>query len=227
MEVGKRNPAWKKAEFEAIVSSATTNKDAVDLYLLETTKLSAGGNRSMNAGAPKLSSNVTIAPRLSDYLQGGEFYACGVDSARRKCTLGRIFKSVNDSAIVKIGSLKSSLKDVSCLCVISEDIIAVGGRFSPIIELYRLQDRQVLAKIDTKAVQGVKSLLVIRKQHEEITEWGTHLIVGTYSDDKTLPSFKIDILRRFAEGQEPLSLSVKTGRVYDKSSPEAAVTALA
>ncbi|KAL4509136.1 hypothetical protein ABPG72_018067 [Tetrahymena utriculariae] len=214
------------------------SKDAVDLYMAEKSKIGSSISTSSmpnifglnlqgsSSQGPFSQGSLQIyAPRLGDYVQGGEFLQCSVDSGRKRCLLGRIFKTVTNGNIIKISTIKSSIKDLSCLCVISEDIIAIGGRFNQEIEFYRIQDKQIITKIDTKAQQGVKSMLLIRKEQDEVAEWSPILIVGTYSDESTIISYKLDILRRF-DGQEPINLSVKNFRNFEKKTTEA-VTCLA
>jgi hypothetical protein len=57
---------------------------------------------------------------------------------------------------MKLTTVKSGLNDISCMCVITDDLIAVGGRFSSFVEVYRVGiDRGLVGKIDTKTTQGV------------------------------------------------------------------------
>lgn len=39
---------------------------------------------------------------------------------------------------MKLTTVKSGLNDISCMCVITDDLIAVGGRFSSFVEVYRV-----------------------------------------------------------------------------------------
>ena len=41
-----------------------------------------------------------------------------------------MFDSIVSSSLMKIDTLKTHLTDINCLCIINDDIIAVGGRFS-------------------------------------------------------------------------------------------------
>ena len=79
-------------------------------------------------------------PKWLEY-QSSENFSCILDNSRKHCTLGRSFDSVVSSSILKLSTIKTNLKDISCLCVLGNDIIVTGGRFSPYLEFFRASDK--------------------------------------------------------------------------------------
>jgi len=56
-------------------------------------------------------------------------------------------------------------------------------------------------------------MLILKKDIEEPGEWDPILIVGTYSDESNILSYKLDVLRNM-DGK--ISLSVKTFKRFEK-----------
>ncbi|EGR28738.1 hypothetical protein IMG5_169350 [Ichthyophthirius multifiliis] len=144
-----------------------------------------------------------------------DLYPSYVDYARKKCILGRTFKTIQNAQILKVNTIKTSQVNISCICVISQDLVAVAGKFSPFIEFYRLSDKQIITKIDTLQHQGIKCMILMRKEQDEIGQWQPILVIGTYSEEDNIISYKIDILKKY-EGKESINISVKTYKKFEK-----------
>lgn len=72
---------------------------------------------------------------------------------------------------MKLNTIRTNQKEISCICALSDDIICVAGRFNPYIEFYRSSDKQFLCRIDTGTSQGIKCLLALKRDREDPGEW--------------------------------------------------------
>ncbi|CAD8153886.1 unnamed protein product [Paramecium pentaurelia] len=141
--------------------------------------------------------NTSAIPTLNDYLHK-ESQNTIIDPSRQKCILGMLFETLSNCSILKLGSVKSTQSEVSCFVPLNSDLIAIAARFNPYIEIYRIQDKKIIQKIDTKSQQGVKCLLAMSKPllytntsaESEIT-----LVVGQYYDSGQLLSYQLQIFR--------------------------------
>ena len=149
------------------------------------------------------------------------------DPSRNICTLGMLFETLSNCSILKQKSLKTSIQEVSCFAFFTSDLIAVAGKFNSEIEVYRLSDRKLVQKIDTKSQQGVKCLLVMIKDWQLVgtVDQEALLVVGLYYDQATILCFKIQIFKH--EGRFTVS-STPNGQFYknDYDSNQAAVTCM-
>lgn len=160
-----------------------------------------------------LNQSVTRIPRSADYFSLQESLKCQIDHCKRQVQICRLFSQVVSSAIFKASSVKTNQTDVSCLCVLCEDVVAVSGRFASAIEFYNVQDRSLLAKVETGTNQGVKCMLFLKKEIEEPQEYESVLVVGTYADECSILSYQIDILKQL---NQQTSVSVKTYKKFEK-----------
>ena len=170
------------------------------------------------ASATSLHGTQARGARLPEH-PASENFQCLVDQSRKRVNFGRLFHAVSSASILKLHSLASGQKDISCICALADDLLAVAGRFSPFVEVYAVAERALVAKIDTETVQGVKCLLFLRRDVEEPAQWDSQLIVGTYSDEDAILSYRLDVVRAFSGGR--VSVAAKTAKRYEKKHRDA------
>ncbi|KRX07003.1 WD40-repeat-containing domain [Pseudocohnilembus persalinus] len=158
--------------------------------------------------------------RLPRYLeqQSSETLQCLINQQRKKVTIGRLFSSVASASIMKLNQISTNQREISCVCAMSDDIICVAGRFNPQIEFYKTSDKSFLMSIDTNTKQGIKCLLSLKRDKENPGEWQPIIVAGTYYDDASLLSYRIDVLRTM---DNKIQLSYKDYKQFEKKYNEA------
>ena len=63
-------------------------------------------------------------------------------------------------------------------------------------------------------------MILIKKELDDVGEWDPILIVGTYSEEQNILSYKLDILKKFDQ-QDVVNISIKTFKKFEKYSNEA------